>query len=114
VRFTADARFVISGSDDTNIRIWKAVAAEPLKTLVPREQQKLDYRARLKERYKHMPEIKRIARHRHVPKAIYNASKLKGVMKKAADRKQKNVSAHSKETAKPKAERRKHIITQEE
>ena len=30
VNFSADARFVLSGSDDTNIRIWKAQAAAPL------------------------------------------------------------------------------------
>ena len=32
VNFSADARFVLSGSDDTNIRIWKAQAAAPLCT----------------------------------------------------------------------------------
>jgi len=26
-----DNRYVISGSDDTNIRVWKANAADPLK-----------------------------------------------------------------------------------
>ena len=30
VNFSADARFVLSGSDDTNIRIWKAQASVPL------------------------------------------------------------------------------------
>ena len=29
VNFSADARFVLSGSDDTNIRIWQAQAAAP-------------------------------------------------------------------------------------
>ena len=30
-RFSGDARYVITGSDDTNIRLWKAVADEPIK-----------------------------------------------------------------------------------
>ena len=30
VNFSADARFVLTGSDDTNIRIWKAQASAPL------------------------------------------------------------------------------------
>ena len=30
VNFSADGRFVLSGSDDTNIRIWKAKASAPL------------------------------------------------------------------------------------
>merc|ERR1711871_737133 len=30
VRFTADAQYIISGSDDTNLRIWKAHASDKL------------------------------------------------------------------------------------
>lgn len=30
VKFSADANFVLSGSDDTNIRIWKAEASKSL------------------------------------------------------------------------------------
>ena len=29
-KFTGDARFILSGSDDTNIRLWKARASEAL------------------------------------------------------------------------------------
>jgi WD repeat and SOF domain-containing protein 1 len=29
--FSADSRFVLSASDDANVRIWKANASEPLK-----------------------------------------------------------------------------------
>lgn len=38
----------------------------------------------LKERFKHHPEIKRISRHRHVPKQIYTAKQLKATMENAA------------------------------
>ena len=31
VSFTADSRFVLSASDDANVRIWKTNASEPLK-----------------------------------------------------------------------------------
>ena len=30
VNYSADARYVISGSDDTNLRLWKANASDPL------------------------------------------------------------------------------------
>ena len=30
VNYSADARFVLSGSDDTNVRIWKAEASDTL------------------------------------------------------------------------------------
>lgn len=44
-------RFVMTGSDDTNLRIWKANASEKLGTMVPREERKLEYRQSLKRRY---------------------------------------------------------------
>ena len=34
VNYSADARFVLSGSDDTNVRIWKAEASDTLGTWV--------------------------------------------------------------------------------
>ena len=30
VKFTPDSKFVLTGSDDTNIRVWKANASETL------------------------------------------------------------------------------------
>ena len=36
VLYSNDARYVLSGSDDTNIRIWKAKSSQPLKALLPR------------------------------------------------------------------------------
>ncbi len=37
VRVTADARYVLSGSDDTNLRLWKARASEKIGNVLPRE-----------------------------------------------------------------------------
>jgi len=59
-KYTADAKFVLSASDDTNIRLWKSDAAQPLKILTPREQQKIEYDKKLTDRYKNLPEIRRI------------------------------------------------------
>lgn len=133
VKYSCDATYVISGSDDTNLRLWKAKASEQLgvvricafscyisirflytkwnqkvgknksiikhliviyiytcilKTLqlwrvnshmliwcavlqiLPREQKKHEYNEAVKNRYKHLPEIKRIVR--------YTTSKKKG------------------------------------
>jgi WD repeat and SOF domain-containing protein 1 len=42
-----------------------------------------------------MPEIKRIQRHHHVPKAIHKAQKLRRVMTDADTRKKKHRVAHS-------------------
>lgn len=43
-------RFVMTGSDDTNLRIWKANASEKLGKVVPREARKQEYRDSLKKR----------------------------------------------------------------
>merc|ERR1719263_374455 len=68
--YTMDSRFIISGSEDTNIRIWKANAAAPIKPLLPREKESLAYSEKLKKKYQNNPEIKRILRHRHLPALI--------------------------------------------
>jgi WD repeat and SOF domain-containing protein 1 len=63
VKYSGDAKYVLSGSDDTNIRVWKAQASMPIKPLVGREKAKLNYANKLKERFKNAPEILRIARY---------------------------------------------------
>lgn len=78
---TADANFILSGSDDTNVRIWKTQASKSLKKvysmcvvsqqnflitrilqMTPRERRKQEYNDSLKERYQHLREINRIAK----------------------------------------------------
>ena len=65
-----DSRYIVSGSEDTNLRIWKARASDPMKPMLPREKESLAYANKLKKKYKHNTEIKRILRHRHLPKLI--------------------------------------------
>ena len=43
--------------------------------LKPREKSAFNYSEKLKEKFAHHPQVKRISRHRHVPKSIYNARK---------------------------------------
>jgi DDB1- and CUL4-associated factor 13 len=96
VAFSGDANFVMSASDDTNIRIWKARASAQLGVLLPREKRKAAYNDQLKQRYEHMPEVGRIARHRHVPKPIYQAQRRRHFMAKAERRKEHHRFMHSK------------------
>ncbi|KAK1405309.1 hypothetical protein POM88_004914 [Heracleum sosnowskyi] len=62
VKFSRYASYVISGSDDTNLRLWKAKASEQLGVFLPRESNQHEYRESAKNRYKHLPEVKRIVR----------------------------------------------------
>ena len=41
--------------------------------LLPRERHKAAYQAALVQRFRHLPEVKRIERHRHLPAALYKA-----------------------------------------
>ena len=48
-----DNNYIISGSEDTNIRLWKSHASTPIKPLLPREKEKLAYYDSLKKKYKY-------------------------------------------------------------
>ena len=52
----------MSGSDDTNIRIWKAQASEKIGVKHGREKSQGSYNRKLRGRYSALPEIKRIER----------------------------------------------------
>ncbi len=96
VKFSADSKFVLSGSDETNIRIWKANASEKLGSVTPRQKAALQYNEKLKEKFQHHPKIKRILRHRHVPAPIYKGAKQKRDQVNSEKKKKKNVELHSK------------------
>lgn len=115
VKFTGDAKYVLSGSDDTNVRIWKAQASAPLGRTLPRERAKLDYNAALLKRFAHMPEVKRVARSRHVPRGISKAKEATFVQEQKERRKMANIRAHTAKDSKegvPEPERKKRIIAE--
>lgn len=115
VRYSGDSRFVLSASDDTNVRVWKAHASEKLGILLEREKTALAYSAKLRDRYSSLPEIGRIQRKRHVPKPILTQTKLRGIMKESQQRKIRNRRAHSKPGVVPfEAERAKAIVEEVE
>jgi WD repeat and SOF domain-containing protein 1 len=96
VAFSADAQFVISGSDDTNLRIWKAEASEALGVQAGRQERKKLYLDALKKRFKHMPEIKRMNHEKHLPKSVKKLASLAHVQRTAERRKIDNRKRHSR------------------
>ena len=96
VRWSWDAQYVMSGSDDTNLRMWKGRASARLGVQTPRERQAREYRDRLVERYAAVEEVRRIHKHRHVPKAVLNARKLKEEMEKSEKRKEAERRRHKR------------------
>lgn len=113
VKFSGDGSYVFSGSDDMNVRVWKATASEQIGTMLPREKHKQAYNKALVERYKHMPDIKRITRHRHLPAAIYKAGKIRRTIQNSDKRKLERRIAHSKPgSIEVKADRKKKVIAE--
>ncbi|XP_028141518.1 DDB1- and CUL4-associated factor 13 [Diabrotica virgifera virgifera] len=111
VLWSLDNKYILSGSDEMNIRIWKARASEKLGPLRPREKAALRYSDALKEKFASHPEVKRIARHRHVPKHIYNAQREIHTIKQKQKKKEANRRAHSKPGEVPYVpERQKHVL----
>lgn len=109
-KFTMDSKYIISGSDDTNVRIWRVQAHDRASVKLAKQRTKMEYDDALKEKYKHMPEIKRIARHRHVPKVVKKAQEIKRVELESIKRREDNQRRHRKPGAVPYvAERKKHV-----
>ncbi|XP_076172108.1 DDB1- and CUL4-associated factor 13 [Ptiloglossa arizonensis] len=114
VMWSLDNKYILSGSDEMNIRVWKARASEKLGVLKPRERAALYYSDALKEKFAAHPQIKRIARHRQVPKHIYTAKAELRTVREKSKRKESNRRAHSKAGAVPfLSEKHKHVIRQD-
>jgi|EP01082_Thalassiosira_pseudonana_P002002 WD repeat and SOF domain-containing protein 1 len=94
--YTLDHKFILSGSDDTNIRLWKARSSEKMGQLSAREESSLQYRQALVQKYVHLPEVKKIAKARRVPKFIKKQTEMERVQKEKRRRKEGNVVKHSK------------------
>ena len=93
--WSADTAYVLSGSDDTNVRLWRAKANESAVQPLAREKAKKEYSAALVEKFKYMPEVKRIKKHTHVPKSIMKAASIKETIHNTQRKKEKNRRAHS-------------------
>lgn len=115
VIWSLDTRYIVSSSDEMNIRMWRANASEKIGPKFFREQQAFDTNEALKKKFAHHPEIGRIKRHRHLPKHVYNERKLKRIMLDARKKKEANRRAHSRPGSVPVvSEKEKHVVREEE
>jgi len=115
VIWSMDAKYIISSSDEMDIRVWRANASEQIGPKFSRQQAAIDTNEALKRKFEHHPEVRRIKRHRHLPKHVYNERKLKRVMLDARKRKEENRRTHSKPGSVPVvSEKEKHVLREEE
>ena len=69
-------KILFRGSSTSEMRCSacaQANASTQQGVLLPREKHKAAYQAALVQRFRHLPEVKRIERHRHLPAALYKA-----------------------------------------
>lgn len=114
--FTQDAAYILSGSDDGNIRIWRSNASDRAGVKSAAQRQNIEYADALKSRYGHMPEIRRIARHRHQPKAVKKAGEIKRVEVEGVKWREENRRRHERKTVGSKgrrSEREKMVLANE-
>ena len=105
-----DADYILSGSDDTNVRLWRAVANQRGTALLDREKKKREYQEAVVDKFKYMPEVKRIKNHTHVPKGVMKAARVKETVRGTQKQREKNTRAHSKVGTVPKTKReKKHV-----
>lgn len=115
VVWSSDAKYVISGSNEFDIRVWKANASEKLGVNMQREQSAFQYQEKLKQKYAEYPEIKRIATHRHVPRHVYSQRREKQGILASQKRKERNVRAHTRpDRQKPYEDERQKLLVKEE
>lgn len=95
VTYTHDARFVLSGSDDGNVRLWKNQASEKLGIVSGRERASREYAQALRKRWRSVGDVAKIERQRHVPKPIRSAQKLHHTMSEAARVKEERRRKHT-------------------
>ncbi|MEN2497390.1 MAG: DDB1- and CUL4-associated factor 13 [Marteilia pararefringens] len=87
IAWMSDNRYILSGSRDSNLRLWRPKASESTKILTPRERASRQYSETLVNNYIYHPGVRKIAKFRHLPKALYNERKHMEEMRKATKRK---------------------------
>eukprot|EP00766_Chilomastix_caulleryi_P001262 gnl/Chilomastix_caulleri/2235.p1 GENE.gnl/Chilomastix_caulleri/2235~~gnl/Chilomastix_caulleri/2235.p1 ORF type:complete len:135 (+),score=45.96 gnl/Chilomastix_caulleri/2235:567-971(+) len=76
VNYTCDGRFILSGSDDGNIRIWKSDPDAAIHAQPKREVEAQQYRRALVDKYQTLPEVAKILRQQPKPAALRNKGRI--------------------------------------
>jgi WD repeat and SOF domain-containing protein 1 len=95
-RFSLDSHFVFSGSEDGNVRVWKAVANRNMSVLAPKQKLATEYNDALLNKFKQMKEIRKIHNKRMLPKSIFKEGKKQTAAQETDRRKKTRMVKHSK------------------
>ena len=110
-----DSKFALSGSEDMSIRIFKTKANEELSLRSKKEENAQLMNERLLKKWRHAPEVSRIADKQNLPKSLHKQRYERAKMMDAASRKALNRMAHAAdvEKAKPKPLREGRVVNDE-
>lgn len=70
VKWSIDNNYILSGSEDAIVRVWKADPSKPIRPLRGAEKNNFEYMRSLKDKYASFQEVRRIVRQRNTPKHI--------------------------------------------
>ncbi|ELQ75249.1 Sof1-like rRNA processing protein (contains WD40 repeats) [Trachipleistophora hominis] len=89
-------RFILSGSEDGNVRLWRLYASEK-ENMSRREENALECNQMLKDKYYHVGDVRRIDKHRFLPKELKGRIRNEIEHHKAVERKKNRALTKTQE-----------------
>lgn len=96
VLWSMDSKYIFSGSDETNIRAWKANATEKLGLVSQREKEHNLYQQKLINKFRFNDQIRQISK-THLPKYLLTAKKQQHIQREKKFRIQENLKYNNDE-----------------
>ena len=113
VAWSADNKYIFSGSEDTNIRVWKAESHAKIGNISERETNSIEYRNKLVDRFKYTKEIKKVKKS-HLPKYLLTDKRKKHKIRESKHQKMENMRVNNEaEFEEPQPERFRKVLHQE-
>jgi WD repeat and SOF domain-containing protein 1 len=110
-----DSKFAFCGSEDMNIRIFKTKADEEMRVVNRKQKQAMQYQERLLQKWRHAPDVHRIADKQNLPKKLFNKRRQRAIVMAAEQRKAiaRMANAANPEESKPEPLRKKRVVQDE-
>ena len=70
VKYSTDSNYILSGSEDAIVRVWKVDPSKPIRPLRGAEKNSFNYMRSLKEKFATFKEVKSISNQRNTPRHI--------------------------------------------
>ncbi|KAF7683601.1 DDB1- and CUL4-associated factor 13 [Astathelohania contejeani] len=96
VKYSEDGKFIISASDDGSIRLWRSDGSERSGPKDRREEEAIKYASAVRDKFADLPEIRRISKHRFLPKKLKNDIRRECEKHQASIRKKERIKQNNK------------------